>query len=97
MLRYGWLTIKIHAIYTYLHHILFVDELPHAILRIYIESEGNYPVYMSKTFESDSARWIKVNDFYKSPRIPKGTLVSVEIMSADQQVYVTQRKLTEFV
>lgn len=51
---------------------------------------------MSKTFESKSARWIHVNDFYKSPRIPIATRVSVEIMSADERVYVTQLKLTEF-
>lgn len=97
MLGFGWLTVKVQAIYTYSHHFLFENNLPEAIIRIYIESEGTDAVYVSRTIKSGSPRWIEVNDVYESQRIPKATRISVEIMSDQTRVYVKQLKLTEFI
>lgn len=92
------LKIKIHSIYTLIeNNKLAADDIVDSrYIRIYIESEGTDPVYTSNKIESNSGKWVAVNELYRSSRIPTATNISIEIMNGENRVYTTQLKLSEF-
>lgn len=77
---YGWLIIELQNLYAESKWNDIGNFNP--MVRIYIDSLGPDPVYSSPQLVVPNG-WINFKDTYRSPRIPKTSKVTIEIMKQE--------------